>query len=248
MNQITIRILLIVSQIKIRIQVNQQMKLRIIQAELCKKMQMKESNMKLKKLQIYQIIWQYNQKCQVTDETIKSLQQQNEFYRKLITSFENERQSNKDTIRLLQKQDTDNIQKLLQKEWYINKMIEECKIIQEREKFSDSINVKFMKKAEKSKSKLKQLKLQLISESKDTQSDLWSSMQMIVDSQQCKKRVKQVNFNEVSTYVLQTLYRRRQLKKFQQSLSCLQNQIWNRRSQINQIELININNYIQNMN
>ncbi|CAD8146758.1 unnamed protein product [Paramecium pentaurelia] len=135
---------------------------------------------------------QFNQKCQMADETIKSLQQQNELYRKLITSFENERQSNKDTIRLLQKQDTDNIQKLLQKEWDINKMIEECKIIQEREKLSDSINVKFMKKAEKSKSKLKQLKLQLKSESKDTQSDLWSSMKMMVDCQQCKKRVKQV--------------------------------------------------------
>ncbi|CAD8058809.1 unnamed protein product [Paramecium sonneborni] len=135
---------------------------------------------------------QFNVKLQTADETIKQLQIQNEQYKKLILTFENERQSNKETIRLLQKQDSDNIQKLFQKEWDVNKMIEETKIIQEREKLSESINIKFMKKAEKSKNKLKQLKLQLKSESKDTQNELWISMKMMVDCQQCKKRVKQL--------------------------------------------------------
>ncbi|CAK56155.1 unnamed protein product (macronuclear) [Paramecium tetraurelia] len=135
---------------------------------------------------------QFQQKLQIADDTIKQLQQQNDQQKKLLNLVESEKMSYKETIRTLQKSDGESQQKLLQKEWDISKILEESKIIQEREKLSESINVKFIKKAEKSKSKLKYLKLQMKLESKDTDNELLTSLKMMVDCQQCKKRAKQV--------------------------------------------------------
>ncbi|CAK66641.1 unnamed protein product (macronuclear) [Paramecium tetraurelia] len=135
---------------------------------------------------------QFQQKIQTADETIKQLQSQNDQQKKLLNLFDNERMIYKESIRNLQKSDGESQQKLLQKEWDVGKILEENKIIQEREKLSESINLKFIKKAEKSKSKLKYLKLQMKLESKDTDNELLTSLKMMVDCQQCKKRVKQV--------------------------------------------------------
>ncbi|CAK82314.1 unnamed protein product (macronuclear) [Paramecium tetraurelia] len=86
-------------------------------------------------------------------------------------------------------------------------------------------------------------KLQLNLESKDTQNDLKTSMKIDGGLLIEQKKSELSDFYQMSSYVWQTLYRR-QSKESQQSFSCMQNQKWNRRGQINYFELMIIKIYI----